>query len=38
VIDVVERVIGREIDDQVHHDLVDEAISALRNDDGGATG
>jgi F-type H+-transporting ATPase subunit b len=37
VMDVVERVIGREVDEQAHRDLVDEAISALR-DDGGATG
>lgn len=37
VMDVVERVIGREVDEQAHRDLVDEAISAL-HDEGGHTG
>ena len=38
VMEVVERVIGREVDERAHRDLVDEAITALRAEDGGATG
>jgi F-type H+-transporting ATPase subunit b len=37
VMDVVERVIGREVNAEAHRDLIDEAVSALRADaDGGA--
>jgi F-type H+-transporting ATPase subunit b len=32
VMDVVERVIGREVNAEAHHDLIDEAVSALRAD------
>jgi F0F1-type ATP synthase membrane subunit b/b' len=32
VMDVVERIIGREIDAEAHRDLIDEAVSALRAD------
>jgi F-type H+-transporting ATPase subunit b len=37
VLDVVERVIGREVDLSTHRDLIDEAVSALNADAGGAT-
>jgi F-type H+-transporting ATPase subunit b len=30
VMEVVERVIGREVNAEAHHDLIDEAVSALR--------
>jgi F-type H+-transporting ATPase subunit b len=32
VMEVVERVIGREVNLDVHHDLIDEAVTALRED------
>jgi F-type H+-transporting ATPase subunit b len=32
VMDVVERVIGREVNAEAHRDLIDEAVSALRAD------
>jgi len=32
VMDVVERVIGREVTAEAHHDLIDEAVEALRTD------
>jgi F-type H+-transporting ATPase subunit b len=32
VMDVVERVIGREINAEAHHDLIEEAVRALRDD------
>jgi F-type H+-transporting ATPase subunit b len=32
VMDVVERVIGREVNAEAHHDLIEEAVSALRAD------
>jgi F-type H+-transporting ATPase subunit b len=35
VMDVVERVIGREVALEAHRDLVDEAVTALRADSGG---
>ncbi len=38
VMDVVERVIGREVDADVHRDLVDEAIAAVNVDGGSSTG
>lgn len=34
VVDVVERVIGREVDAQAHRDLIDEAVGALAHDTG----
>ena len=37
VMDVVERIIGREVDAEAHRDLIDEAVSALRADAGGGT-
>jgi F-type H+-transporting ATPase subunit b len=37
VMDVVERVIGREVNAEAHHDLIDEAVQALRADTGGET-
>jgi F-type H+-transporting ATPase subunit b len=38
VLDVVERVIGREVDASIHRDLIDEAVNALNADvDGTAT-
>jgi F-type H+-transporting ATPase subunit b len=38
VLDVVERVIGREVDAATHRDLIDEAVAALNADaDGAAT-
>jgi len=36
VMDVVERVIGREVNFEAHRDLIDEAVSALRADAAGA--
>jgi len=37
VMDVVERIIGREVNAEAHHNLIDEAVSALRADaDSGA--
>ena len=40
VMEVVERVIGRELDAEAHRDLIDEAVEALRADTSGdaATG
>jgi F-type H+-transporting ATPase subunit b len=35
VMEVVERVIGREVDAQAHRDLIDEAVAALRADTSG---
>ncbi len=35
VLEVVERVIGREIDAEAHRDLIDEAVAALRADTSG---
>jgi F0F1-type ATP synthase membrane subunit b/b' len=35
VMDVVERVIGREVDSAAHRDLIDEAVVALRADASG---
>ena len=35
VMDVVERVIGREVNFEAHRDLIDEAVDALRADSGG---
>ena len=35
VMDVVERVIGREVDAEAHRDLIDEAVRALRADAAG---
>jgi F-type H+-transporting ATPase subunit b len=32
VMDVVERIIGREVNAEAHHDLIDEAVQALRAD------
>jgi F-type H+-transporting ATPase subunit b len=32
VLDVVERIIGREVDTESHRDLIDEAVAALRTD------
>ena len=34
VMEVVERVIGREVNAEAHHDLIDEAVAALRADTG----
>jgi F-type H+-transporting ATPase subunit b len=36
VMDVVERVIGREVSAEAHRDLIDEAVTALRADSGDA--
>ncbi len=33
--EVVERVIGREVNAEAHRDLIDEAVSALRADTSG---
>jgi F-type H+-transporting ATPase subunit b len=35
VMDVVEQVIGREVDAEAHRDLIDEAVRALQADDAG---
>ena len=35
VMDVVERVIGREVAEEAHRDLIEEAVTALRADTGG---
>jgi len=35
VMDVVERIIGREVSHEAHRDLIDEAVQALRSDTGG---
>ena len=35
VMDVVERVIGREVNAEAHRDLIDEAVAALRADTSG---
>ena len=35
VMEVVERVIGREVNAEAHRDLIDEAVAALRADTGG---
>jgi F-type H+-transporting ATPase subunit b len=35
VMEVVERVIGREVNAEAHHDLIDEAVTALRADTSG---
>jgi F-type H+-transporting ATPase subunit b len=35
VLEVVERVIGREINAEAHHDLIEEAVTALRADASG---
>ncbi len=35
ILDVVERVIGREVTYEAHRDLIDEAVEALRADTGG---
>ena len=35
VMEVVERVIGREVNAEAHHDLIDEAVAALRADTAG---
>jgi F-type H+-transporting ATPase subunit b len=37
VLEVVERVIGREVNDEAHRDLIDEAVEALRADTSGGT-
>lgn len=37
VMDVVERVIGREVAVEAHRDLIDEAVTALRAETGGGT-
>ena len=37
ILDVVERVIGREVTYEAHRDLIDEAVEALRADTGGGT-
>lgn len=34
VLDVVSRIIGREVDAAAHRDLIDEAIAAVRSEDG----
>jgi F-type H+-transporting ATPase subunit b len=34
VVDVVERIIGREIDAEAHRDLIDEAVAAIGTDSG----
>src|SRR5580704_10639854 len=36
VMEVVERVIGREVDAEVHRDLIEEAVTALRADTSGS--
>lgn len=36
VVDVVERIIGREIDAEAHRDLIEEAVNALGEDTGNA--
>ena len=36
VVDVVERIIGREVDATAHRDLIDEAVGALASDEGPA--
>ena len=36
VMDVVERIIEREVSAEAHHDLIEEAVSALRADDTGS--
>lgn len=36
VLDVVERIVGREVDAEAHRDLIEEAIAALDADRGGA--
>ena len=36
VVDVVERIIGREVDAEAHRDLIAEAVSALNEDVSGA--
>jgi F-type H+-transporting ATPase subunit b len=38
VLDVVERIIGREVSPEAHRDLIDEAVAALRSDEGAAAG
>ncbi len=38
VVDVTERIIGREVNAEAHRDLIDEATAALAGDDGAATG
>jgi F0F1-type ATP synthase membrane subunit b/b' len=35
VMEVVERVIGREVDAEAHRELIDEAVAALRADTAG---
>ncbi len=37
VVDVVERIIGREVDARAHRDLIDEAVGAMSADRGAAT-
>jgi F-type H+-transporting ATPase subunit b len=37
VMDLVERIIGREVNADAHRDLIDEAVSALRADASGGT-
>jgi F-type H+-transporting ATPase subunit b len=37
VLEVVERIIGREVDATTHRDLIDEAVAALNATDGSAT-
>lgn len=36
VMEVVERIIGREVNADVHHDLIEQAVTALREDQDGA--
>jgi F-type H+-transporting ATPase subunit b len=38
VLDVVERIIGREVDEATHRDLIDEAVAALNATDGATAG
>ena len=38
VLEVVERVIGREVDAEAHRDLIDEAVAALQADTAGGAG
>ncbi len=38
VLDVVERIIGREVDAATHRDLIDEAVAALNATDGATAG
>lgn len=38
VVDVVERIIGREVDIEVHRALIDEAVGALASDDDASAG